>query len=372
MSQIRIDEEFRDLIPPLTDDERRGLEKSLLEEGCRDALIIWGDVLVDGHNRYEICTRHDIPFTTLSMEFESRDEAMLWMMKNQLSRRNLTTFQRLEIVEKLKPVIAEKAKENQVKSGGAVPQKSVKPVNTQKEIARLANTSHDTVAKAEKIIEEAPAPIIEATRKGDISINKAYEVTKMTEEQKEEVVERIEKGEAPKAVVNEVKNKPHVVNNSGNNEWYTPSKYIDLAREVMGSIDTDPASCEVANETVKATTFYSINDDGLSKTWTGKVWMNPPYASGLVEKFIDKLIEERPNYSEAIVLVNNCTETSWFSSVTSIASAVCFPKGRIRYNTPEGVNKGTPLQGQAIVYVGNFPELFMNKFREIGWVARIV
>ena len=371
MSQIRIDEEFRDLIPPLTDDEKQGLEKSLLEEGCRDALIVWGDVLIDGHNRYEICTKHNIPFTTLSMEFESRDDVKIWMMQNQLARRNLITPLRLEIAEQLRNEIAKKAKANQGTRTDILVN-CPKSINTRLEIAKLANTSDGTVKRYEAVKKNAPAPVVEATKKGDISINKAYEVTKMTEEQKKEIVERIEKGEAPKAVVNEVKNKPHVVNNSGNNEWYTPSKFIESARKVMGSIDTDPASCEVANKTVKATTFYSIEDDGLSKTWTGNVWMNPPYASGLVNKFIDKLVEERPNYSQAIVLVNNCTETSWFTSIASIASAVCFPRGRIQFVTPGGENKGAPLQGQAVVYVGNFPELFVHEFREIGWVARIV
>ena len=375
MERIRIDEEFRTLIPPLTDDEKSRLEKSLREEGCRDALVVWGDTLIDGHNRYEICTRYDIPFKTVSMEFENRDAVMLWMMKNQLSRRNLTTFQRLEIVEKLKPVISKQAKERQLQGTRTdinLPHNCAEGLETRKELAKLANTSHNTVSKFEKVYEEAPKTVIEATRKGDLSIDSAYQVTKMEPEKQAEIIERIESGEKPKAVVLDVKKKPFVVNNTGNNEWYTPSKFIELARKVMGSIDTDPASSEKANETVGATTFYTVEDDGLTKAWTGNVWMNPPYSSELIAKFIEKIISERSNYKQAIVLVNNATDTAWFQDLASIGTAACFPRGRIKFNTPEKEVKGTPLQGQAIIYIGTMPEVFLHEFRTVGWVVRIV
>lgn len=73
--------------------------------------------------------------------------------------------------------------------------------------------------------------------------------------------------------------KPHVANNSGqNNEWYTPPEYTHAARECMGAINLNPASCEIANRTVRATTYYTIEDDGLTKPWYGRVWLNPPYS----------------------------------------------------------------------------------------------
>ena len=90
MTELRIDEEFRTIIPPLSAAEYSNLEQSLRLEGCRDAITVWDGVIVDGHNRYEICTRWGIPFNINHISFTSRDAAISWICLNQLSRRNLT------------------------------------------------------------------------------------------------------------------------------------------------------------------------------------------------------------------------------------------------------------------------------------------
>lgn len=84
-----IDPEFRSLIRPLTAKEREQLERNLLKDGCRDAIVVWNDIIVDGHNRYEICTAHGIPFHTTEMDFDCRESAIAWICANQLGRRNL-------------------------------------------------------------------------------------------------------------------------------------------------------------------------------------------------------------------------------------------------------------------------------------------
>ena len=374
---MKIDVEFQSLIPPLTYEEKKMLEESILSEGCRDAIVVWNDTIIDGHNRYEICKKHGIPFETLNREFESRNEVIEWIIKNQFGRRNLPMHERARLALRLKPVIAEKAREKQ-HSGinqytNSLPQNSAKPsipIETRDEIAKAAGVSHDTIAKVEKIEEAAPAPVVQASRKGDISVNTAYQVTKMKPEEQHEIAERIEQGERPKEVITEVKNRPHVANNSGNNEWYTPAEYIEAAREAMGSIDTDPASNDIANKIVKAEKYYTIETNGLAHDWHGNVWMNPPYSSDLITKFIEKLKEQRRNYEQAIILVNNATETQWFYEIVKIASAVCFPKSRVKFYMPDG-KTGAPLQGQAVLYVGNNTEKFISAFGGIGWTAKI-
>ena len=375
---MKIDAEFKSLIPPLTFEEKKMLEESILKEGCRDAIVVWNDTIIDGHNRYEICTKYNIPFETVNRDFDSRNDAIEWIIKNQFGRRNLPLHERARLALRLKPVIAEKAKEKQAEYHGnqyesGLSQNSVevrKPIDTQKEIAKAAGVSHDTIAKVEKIEEAAPAPVVQASRKGDISVNAAYQVTKMMQEEQEEIASRIQSGENAKSVVLEVQKRPHVANNSGNNEWYTPSEYIEAARKAMGSIDTDPASNDIANKVVKAEKYYTIETDGLAHDWHGNVWMNPPYSSDLITKFIEKLKEQRGNYKQAIILVNNATETQWFYEIVKIASAVCFPKSRVKFYMPDG-KTGAPLQGQAVLYVGNNPEKFISAFGGIGWTARI-
>ncbi len=166
--------------------------------------------------------------------------------------------------------------------------------------------------------------------------------------------------------------KPHVAHNSGNNEWYTPEEYITAARQVLGRIDLDPATSEIANKVVRADEFYTAQDDGLAQHWTGKVWMNPPYSSDLVGRFAEKLCVhyEDNDVTEAIVLVNNATETGWFQRMAQTASCVCFPRARVKFWKPDG-ETGAPLQGQAILYFGTKKINFIAAFRSFGFVGVI-
>jgi DNA modification methylase len=191
-----IDREFKELIPPLTPEERAGLEKSLIEEGCRDALIVWNGVIVDGHNRYEICKEYGIEFKTIEKKFPDKDAAKVWIIENQFSRRNLPIYVRGELMLKLKPLISAKAKENLVthtKNGyKQLCQNSDNPVDTKKELSKLAGVSHDTISRIEKIAKKAPDDVKTKLRAGEMSINEAYKKVKQIEttEKKKELVEK--------------------------------------------------------------------------------------------------------------------------------------------------------------------------------------
>ena len=206
---LLIDDEFAALIPPLTPEEFAGLETSILAEGCRDALIVWGNIIVDGHNRYRICTKHGITYRTQQMVFTSRDEAKLWMLRNQLSRRNLNDFQRVEMVRKCEAAVKAQAKERQ---GTRTDIQEIFPECEQSRdtLGAMAGVSGKTYEHATAILDKAPEEIVQATRKNELSINAAYQVTKLPQEQQQEVSRRISQGENARKVVAEVKQQKRV------------------------------------------------------------------------------------------------------------------------------------------------------------------
>lgn len=161
---------------------------------------------------------------------------------------------------------------------------------------------------------------------------------------------------------------PHVSQNTGNNEWYTPPKYIEAARQTMGGIDCDPATSELANQTIQAETYYTIETDGLSSPWRGRVWMNPPYAQSLIKQFCKALSSKYSSgeISEACVLVNNASETGWFDTLAEHASCRCDVKSRIHFIDTNGKPSGSPLQGQVVLYFGPNDTKFAQAFSALG------
>lgn len=159
---------------------------------------------------------------------------------------------------------------------------------------------------------------------------------------------------------------------TGENEWYTPDEHMELARRVLGHIDLDPASSEIANQRVKAERFFTIDDDGLIQHWHGRVWMNPPYAQPAIARFAEKLVTEwkAGRIEAAIALTHNYTDTAWFQLMAHSASALCFTRGRVRFVSPIG-ELAAPTQGQTFHYFGSDVDLFLEVFGKIGLVVRV-
>ena len=180
MKKLTINEELKNLLPPLSVEEYVGLEASMLVDGCLTNLIVWNGILIDGHHRYEICQRHSIPFSTKNIEFDSLDDAKLWVWQHQAGRRNLTAFQRAELALKFKDVIAAKAKKRQLQGcsrqgivDGTLPGEAM---TTREELGRIAGVSRDTIVKVEFLVQNADEPTKHKLRKGGkgISINREY------------------------------------------------------------------------------------------------------------------------------------------------------------------------------------------------------
>lgn len=183
--QVKIDSEFRDLIPPLATEELVALEFSLLEEGCRDALVVWEGTLVDGHNRHAICERHNIEYRTVEREFTDRRAVRVWIRNNQLSRRNLSDAWRIELALQNKADLAEiGAEKHKATVGRPSKEKSLSQAdndlpkhNTQKEIAKTAGVATGTIGKAEVVRKEAPE-LWEKAKAGKLTVNAAYQKAK--------------------------------------------------------------------------------------------------------------------------------------------------------------------------------------------------
>lgn len=256
--EIRVNQKFKDLIPPLTADERKQLEENILKDGIRDPLVVWEGTIVDGHNRYEIARKHGLEYRVVEKEFRDEDEATLWIIDNQFGRRNLPDVDRIMLSQKRSGVLAEMAKKRQKEAGEEYGkgmertnsgekiavikndksyQKSVpisraltteetkkqpasapaptpvstpkpvskpKPVHVQAEIAKMAGVSQGKVAQFEQIQKKKPE-LIKEIREGNMTIGGAYQMVRK-EEKKKEVQERIEKHAAEQTGVIDIQN----------------------------------------------------------------------------------------------------------------------------------------------------------------------
>jgi hypothetical protein len=166
---------------------------------------------------------------------------------------------------------------------------------------------------------------------------------------------------------------PAALQTSDSNEWYTPGQYVEAARTLMGSIDIDPASNALANETIQATTYYDIETNGLDKDWAGRVWLNPPYGreggDSNQEIWSHRLIEQFQSgiTTEAVLLVNANTEAKWFQPLYDYL--ICFTNHRIRFYNTEG-SSSQPTQGNALIYFGPQKARFTELFKQFGPIVR--
>lgn len=196
MEELRIDEEFKTLIPPLDEEEFRLLEESIIRDGCDTPLTVWNDTIIDGHNRYKICIANDVPFKVVKKEFNSREEVIRWMLVHQLGRRNLNSYQRSELVLMLEPMMRKEAAKRQATStGGDEPQLKQNSAEagkrqTRDELAKMAGVSHDTIDKVKRISRDADEDTKEQLRSGKLSIRKAYQSLKQKDEGESEETEK--------------------------------------------------------------------------------------------------------------------------------------------------------------------------------------
>ena len=367
--------EYANLFPMLEGDALDALREDIRLHGVREPVVFLGSAILDGRNRY-MCAR-DLGIEYPRVEFAG-DDPLSFVISHNLHRRHLTESQRASIAARVANMPRGHRTDRQPSANlrEVEPQLSLSeqamprpPLTSTADAARLLNVSERSVTTAKKVHDAAPPEVSRAVDEGRMSVSLAAQVADLPTEDQEAVTSAAP--DKVKEVAREVVKRAHVANNSGNNEWYTPAPFIEAARAVMGGIDLDPASSEIANATVKATRIFTAEDDGLKQEWPiGRIWMNPPYAQPLMGQFASRLASEIRRGSEAIVLVNNGTETGWFQEMAAECSAICFPKSRVKFLDPEGNPSGAPLQGQAIIYCGPDADAFEEAFHGFGLVVR--
>ena len=189
--EYKIDEELQQVMPKLSEEEYAELENSLLQDGFKGSpIIIWQDIIIDGHNRYEICKKHNIPYEVKELEFNSKEEVIQWMIRAQLGRRNLTALQRIKLVETYRPVYEKQAAKNKSANGGnkkseseksATPIKPKEKIDVRAKLASDAGVSTDTYSKGKKILDSNNTELIRQVENGEKSINKAFNEIKEAE-----------------------------------------------------------------------------------------------------------------------------------------------------------------------------------------------
>jgi hypothetical protein len=232
---IVVNEELKAYIDPLTPEEYESLERSLLAEGCRDALVLWGNVLVDGHNRYGICQKHGLPFQTMqNPRFQSIEDVHLWMIDQHLGRRSVSDFQRGVLALRKREILAQRSAattehEEDASSTSKSPAPAPAPTErppSREALAREAKLSGNQVALIEKIQKQAAPEVIAAVRSGTLSINAAAAVSSLPEEEQREAA--LAGSKELKEVAKRVRDAKRKPRETANKEPITPSPEPDV------------------------------------------------------------------------------------------------------------------------------------------------
>ena len=352
------------LLPDLTTDEYAALKADIAKRGVMvpveyDEL---GNVL-DGHHRARACQELGITewprLTRLRMSEQEKTEHVLAL---NLDRRHLTREQRQELVAKLRA------------QGWSTTR-----------IAKQVHVSHPTVLndlsgcknlQPEMVIgkDGKQYPARQKPKPVSLFNASAQEVVKakaVVDSGDDELIAQMDKtGKVNGAWKNL---RAHLfISQSNSNEWYTPRHYVEAARAVMGGIDCDPASSAIAQGWIGATTYHTIEDDGLAHDWQGRIWLNPPWGR-LTGNFIAKLETERRagHVTEAVVLVNaHATDTQWFVPLWD--GLLCFTDHRINYISPGDDDGAGSTHGSIFVYFGPNGGAFIRTFSQWGTVVRQV
>lgn len=345
--------EYADLFPWIEGPAFKELVEDVRHNGVLEPIVFLDGAILDGRNRYMAAREAGVEYPRV--EYTGSDPLGFVISQN-LKRRHLSESQRAMVAGKLA----------KLPLGGNQHSEGL-PIGRASE---LLNVGERSVARAREVQERGVPELIAAVDAGEASVSAAALVATLPKEEQAEIASM--GGKAVAETAKAIREEKHVRGTfgTGENEWYTPELHISMARAVLGDIDLDPASSEIANGAVQAAQFFTIDDNGLDKDWAGRIWLNPPYAQPAISHFADKMVSEweTGRVEAAIVLTHNYTDTAWFQKLARAATAICFTRGRVRFVSPAG-DLASPTQGQAFFYFGTDIDIFADVFGEIGFVA---
>lgn len=397
--------EVAEWFPMLGDAELAELAASIKRDGQIEACVVWGNVLVDGRNRWRACELAGVEPRVVQREFASEAECGRWIVAANLHRRHLTTTQRAMLAARILPLFEAEARERQVanlRQGDDSPVRANLPEREKEQdddmetlpgndalaalavasqqiaderrarsdAATLFSVSPRAVQSAKTVIERGDSALVEAVERGEVAVSAAEQITKLPRAEQAEVVAA--GPAAVKEVAAEIRKTPANFT-SLSDLWFTPAAVIEAARELLGGFDLDPASCAEANENVKAAAFYTQADDGLTKDWHGRVWCNPPH--GRDEAHVSNQAKwtaymadqyDAGNFYAGCLLVTFVPDRTWFERMWNYP--MCAFRDRLKFRVPGGNVPDSPTSANVVVYFGEDVEGFARIFSRFGRV----
>lgn len=307
---LKIDKEFKSLIPELTDQEYGQLETSIKSEGCRDALVVWNDTILDGHNRYKICKQHAIDFKVVEKAFDSRRAAKVWIIENQIGRRNLTMWQKGQVAAEyeklLKPIAKGQQREAGRRYGRGQREKLCKgfykPIQADRTAAKTFGLSHTTLAKVKKIRDIATAEQKHKLEQGEASVNEIYKQIQ-TRERHHERMERLKQIASREIEPLSSLGKFNII--YADPPWkhehcYTDSRRVDnkyptMSYEQLAKLDIDSIAADDCLLFVWAVSPKLDEALNLIRRWgfiyrTSFVWIKPSIGMGIYGRLRHELL----------------------------------------------------------------------------------
>ncbi len=337
--------EAANLFPMLGEQDAADLADDIAKHGLQNPVILFEDKVLDGRNRLLACRAAGVEPKFIEWQ-PNGTSPLVWVISQNLKRRHMDATQKAVVAYEALPLFEAEAKKRQKKHGGTAPGKQ----NTggknstsvygkaREQAAKTTGANAHYVADVKRIADKLP-DLLPKMKAGEVTMTEA-----------------LVKAGFKQAV--------DAMTSSKSDEWFTPPEYMAAARKVLGAIDLDPASCKAANKVIKAERFY--NTDGLSKTWKGRVWLNPPYGDE-GPRFVAKLLKEfkEGRVSEALLLINShCTDAKWFRPLADYL--MCFTNHRTPFWTPDKDEVGGSTHGSIVVYFGNNQQRFEEHFSKFG------